>query len=276
MDDKKASLTASVVLFKTNPTVVKRIIDCFERSSVKSKLYLIDNSPDRSLESFCQRDFCTYIFSGKNLGYGKANNLAIKEILYDAKYHLVCNPDIFFDGDVLERLIDFMNKDDSIGQIMPRILYPDGTIQHLCKMLPTPIDLFFRRFVPWLGVAKKRNQDYELRSSGYNKVMNVPYLSGCFMFLRTSALKKVGLFEEKIHLYIEDADLTRRIHKFFKTIFLPTISVYHDYGKGSYKSTRLTLWNIHGATVYFNKWGWFKDTERDQINQELRELYLSN
>ena len=267
-------LTASVVLYKTRPEIVETIISCFRNSNIEYKLYLIDNSPTDALRNYCEGPDCEYLYSGKNLGYGKGNNLAIKKVLDLSKYHLVCNPDIRFDGTVLKNLVEAMDKAPDAGLMMPKVFYNDGSVQHLCKMLPTPADLFMRRFLPEFGFARKRNEQYELRSSGYNKVMNVPYLSGCFMFFRTSVLKEIGLFDERIHLYIEDADLSRRIHQKYQTLFNPAIEIFHGYTKGSYKTLKLTFWNIHGATIYFNKWGWFFDPERRKINKWLEKEYL--
>ena len=96
--------------------------------------------------------------------------------------------------------------------------------------------------------------------------MNVPYLSGCFMLLRTSTLEDVGLFDERFFLYPEDIDLTRRIHKKYKTLFYPYVSVIHEYGRGSYKSMKLLYFHIVNMCRYFNKWGWFFDKERKEIN----------
>ena len=97
--------------------------------------------------------------------------------------------------------------------------------------------------------------------------MNVPYLSGCFMFLRVAALKDVGLFDEKIFMYGEDADLCRRLFEFgYKNIYLPNINIVHAFQKGSHKSVRLTWIGIKSAFYYFNKWGWFFDKKRNSIN----------
>lgn len=87
------------------------------------------------------------------------------------------------------------------------------------------------------------------------------------MFLRTNILKKVGLFDEKFFMYLEDTDLTRRIHKVAKTIYFPYVHIYHEYGKGSYKNFKLLYYHIDSAIKYFNKWGWFFDKERDFINK---------
>ena len=92
-----------------------------------------------------------------------------------------------------QELIDYMEQHKDVASLMPQMYYPNGKRQHLCKLLPTPLDLLGRRFLPrW--VMKKRNRRYELRDTGYTSIMNVPYLSGCFMLLRSDALREVGLF----------------------------------------------------------------------------------
>jgi GT2 family glycosyltransferase len=235
---------------------------------------LIDNSPTDELRAFQDDSRIEYIFTGSNLGFGKAHNIAMRKSLQIANYHVVMNPDIYFDLGCLEKLFEYMEGNIDVGQIMPKILYPNGEIQFLCKLLPAPADLFLRRFLPGFPGAKKRDEQYELRKSGYDKIMNVSYLSGCFMFFRTSALQKVDLFDERIFMYIEDADLTRRMHREFKTIFYPFVSIYHNYEKGSYKRIKLMLYNMHGAFIYFNKWGWIFDRERKTINAKMIENYL--
>jgi GT2 family glycosyltransferase len=170
------------------------------------------------------------------------------------------------------------NKD--VGLVMPKVLYPDGRIQYLCKLLPTPFDLFGRRFLnfyPFKKYIEKRNEIYELRFTGYDKIMEVPYLSGCFMFIRTKVLEKVGLFDERFFMYLEDTDLSRRIHKMAKTIYYPHVHIYHEYGKGSYKNKKLLKYHIESAIKYFNKWGWFFDKERREINKKvLSKLQFSH
>lgn len=106
-----------------------------------------------------------------------------------------------------------------------------------------------------------------MKNSGYNQVMNVPFLSGCFMFLRNESLKKAGLFDERFFLYAEDTDLSRRMHLQFETLFFPGAEIKHVHARGSYKDFRLTFHNIKSAVQYFNKWGWLFDDDRAIINQ---------
>ena len=151
---------------------------------------------------------------------------------------------------------------------MPKVLYPDGRLQPLCKLLPAPQTLIKRRFFSFYKSSlENENYRYELRFSGYDKIMDVPFLSGCFMFLRTEALKKVGLFDERFFLYTEDVDLSRRIHKHYRTVYFPQTSIYHYHQRGSYRNIWLMWCNIKSAVRYFNKWGWVNDSEREFFNQ---------
>jgi GT2 family glycosyltransferase len=270
----KYDITASIVTYKNDRQILVKAIQSFLNTSLKIRLYIIDNSPDDSLQDICDDQRCEYFFTGKNLGFGKAHNIAMRKALVESRYHLVLNPDVYFEGGVLEKIFSFMETRPEVAQVMPKISYPDGEVQRLCKLLPAPADLFFRRFFPWLPGAAERNRKYELWDSGYDKIMNVPYLSGCFMFFRTAALQEIGLFDERIFMYIEDADITRRLHQRYKTLFFPLVTVYHHYAKGSYKSLKLMAYNVHGACIYFNKWGWIFDATRKRINNTVVETYL--
>lgn len=249
-----------------------KVINSFLNSKLNFEkcLYLVDNSPANDLIDIIEHPNVIYITKQSNLGFGKAHNLAIKKAIeQNAKYHLVLNPDIYFEENVLAELIKYMDENPIVGNIMPKIVYPNNKIQYVCKLLPTPMDLILRRFIPFKSWKNKRNEKYELRISGYDKIMNIPYLSGCFMLLRVDVLKEIGLFDENIFMYIEDTDLNRRIHRKYKTIFYPFVKVVHKYQKESYKSKRLLRIHIQSAIYYFNKYGWIIDKERTKYNKEI-------
>jgi len=188
------------------------------------------------------------------------------------------NPDIFFREGTLSNLADFMDSNRDIGQVMPTVLYPDGEMQHLCKLLPTPSDLIIRRFSPFKKWKEAKNHLYEMRFTGYKKQMDVPSLSGCFMFLRVETLKKAGLFDRRFFMYLEDLDLTRRVAEAGRTVYWPEVHIFHEYGKGSYKSPKMLFYHIVSAFAYFNKWGWFSDKKRTLINtrtiSELKPAFI--
>lgn len=271
-------LTASIVAYKNPATILAQTIHSFLNATQDSKLFLIDNSPTDQLKYLAYDPRITYIFNSKNLGFGAGHNISLRRIIDESKYHLVLNPDVYFETDVLLKLYDYMEQDSTIGLVMPRVLYPDGRLQPVCKLLPSPRTLILRRFLNFLTNAlEKENYRYELHLSGYNKIIDAPFLSGCFMFLRTEALRTVGLFDERFFLYTEDTDLSRRIHKHYRTVFYPGATIYHYHQRGSYKSPLLLWRNIQSAIKYFNKWGWAIDKERESFNSRaIQQMSLSS
>ena len=264
-------INGSIVLFKSRPEVIQKVISQFLESSFSNLIYLIDNSPTDSLSYLSkQSSRIKYIHSKSNVGYGAGHNIAIKKsIKKNINFHLIINPDIEMDTEDIDHLFNYMIKNKNVGLVMPKILNTDGSIQYLCKKLPSPINLILRFFTP-SNFMKKSKEKFYLKSTGYNKIMNIPYLSGCFMFLNVEAIKKVGMFDERFFMYPEDIDLTRRIHTKFKTIFYPEVSVVHHHEKASSKSIKMAFIHILNIIRYFNKWGWIFDKQRRLFNARLK------
>jgi hypothetical protein len=267
-------ITCSIVVYHSPLEDLQKAIDSFLGLERNIRLFIVDNSGNDHLRFALRHPNVEYIFPGKNLGYGKAHNLAIRKILGRSKYHLVLNPDVEFNPEILHSLFQFMEQRPSIGLVMPKVLYRNGEMQHLCKMLPAPFDLFLRRFLP--GPLKRPFQAkldrYEMKHVDYNKTMQIPNLSGCFMFLRTEALEQLGAFDERYFMYMEDTDLCRRINAYYQTIYYPVVSIVHGYSKASYKSFRLLRHHLTSSIRYFNKWGWFTDRHRARINTSAMAL----
>ena len=264
-------ITASIVAFHTKHDELKRLLDCALTGYI-DRLFIIDNSSNDELRDFVKdNDKVNYIHS-LNLGYGSGHNVAIrKSIEMGADYHVVLNPDIYWNDNVIERLCEFMDANSDCGLVMPKIVYPSGETQHLCKLLPSPMDLIGRRFIPIKSYQKKHDYQYELHWTGYDSIMEVPSLSGCFMFMRCSVLKHVGGFDERYFMYAEDLDLCRRIGEVSRTMFYPNVVVVHEYEKGSYKSGKLLKYHVASIVKYFNKWGWIFDRKRIEKNRSCIE-----
>ncbi len=263
-------INASIVLYHNTKEQLLKAINSFLNTSLHVRLYLIDNSSNDDLKELALVDErIEYIFNNANLGYGKAHNIAMrKSIADDVPYHVVLNPDIYFDEGVLENLFDYMQSNRDVGHLMPKVLYPDKKLQNLCKLLPTPLDLFARRFIPIKSIVDKINNRYQLDFFNYDEVAEIPFLSGCFMFLRTDVLKQDCLFDENFFMYLEDADLTRRISQVARTIFYPNVFIYHEYQRGAHTSKKLLWFFIKSTFTYFNKYGWFIDDYRKVTNEK--------
>jgi len=269
-------INGCIVLYENDENLLQKAINSFLNTTLHVRLYLIDNSPTDDLKYLSTLDNrIEYIFNSKNLGFGKAHNIALKKSLQQAvPYHLVLNPDVYFEKGTLESLYNYMQENNDVANVMPKVFYPDGRIQYLCKMLPSPMELIIRRFMPSEKIILKINHRYELRDSGYEQEMNIPYLSGCFMFLRVEHLKEIGLFDENIFLHMEDTDLNRRLYQRYRTMYYPRVSITHVHAKESHKRRNHLLMHIKSTLYYFNKWGWFFDKERRQINKNLEKMII--
>lgn len=272
-------VTASIVIYRTEEKFIINLLDILKKSEMVSKVYLIDNSVNESkgVDSYKNYSFVEYI-PHENTGYGSSHNIALKKAFeIQSDYHIILNPDITFNPEVIKNIVQYMDCNKDIGYLLPKVVYPDGEVQYLCKLLPDPIDLFIRRFFK-CSFSQKKIDRYILKNSGYNKIMNPPCLSGCFMFLRCSTLKNNNLlFDERYFMYLEDFDLIRRIHKISKTIFYPYETIIHNHAQESYKSKKMLKIHIQSTIKYFNKWGWFFDKERKAWNKQiLKEIENSD
>ena len=266
-------ITASIITYKHSHEEIKRVIDC-ALGSVIETLYIIDHSPNNQLSVLKNYSSKIQYIRHENKGYGSGHNIAIREaIRLNVVYHAVINPDIHFENGLLNQLADFMEAHPDVGLMMPKVFYPDGRLQYLCKLLPTPWDLIVHRFLP-AKYLKKNLEHFTLAFTGYDHIMNVPYLSGCFMFFRISALKEIGLFDERFFMYAEDINISRRMHEKYKTLFFPDVSITHIHEAASHKSFRMFIVHIKSLVKYFNKWGWFFDETRRKTNRKvLQELH---
>lgn len=272
-DQYIGNLNVSIVRFEQPFEMIASLIALLTQSSVVQTIYLIDNSATE--EPKFQSLPIQYIKNDHNIGFGRAHNIALKKSIdYNVTYHAVINPDITFEPEILNKIVDFMQLNPIVGALMPKVFYPNGNLQYLCKLIPTPTDVFMKRFLPKQWSIKRMNI-FQLKEFGYDKILNVPYLSGCFMVLKIKALKEVGLFDERFFLYPEDIDLSRRIHEHYETIFFPQVSIFHAHEQGSYKNFKLFIIHVTNMIRYFNKWGWINDKKRKQINnQTLDQIYL--
>ena len=269
-------LNISIVLYNPQWQQIVSLTESLLLYPKVRHIYWIDNSGSSAKELPISSQKISYIFNGRNLGYGAAHNIAIRQSIYDdVPYHLVINPDIIITPETLNVLVPFLEEHKVVGCVTPQVKYPDGELQYLCKLLPTPLDVFGRRFLPkrWM---ERRNRRYELRDSGYNRIMNIPYLSGCFMLFRTEAVRKARLFDERFFMYPEDVDLTRRIHRDYLTVYYPHTTIIHNHAKASYRSLRMLWVHIVNMCRYFNKWGWWHDPERKMMNDLAINEYINS
>lgn len=152
--------TASVVTYNHHLLDFEPVLRSLFASPIDI-VYVIDHSDSmldlkQELQEFAQRvlggepelkrkaeaGFRLIYIPHENNGYGGGHNVALKEAQkVGSTYHLVVNPDVWFGPEVIPALIEYMDNHEEVGQMMPKVLYPNGQIQRLAKLLPTPLTL---------------------------------------------------------------------------------------------------------------------------------------
>jgi len=270
---KVKMISVSLVMYCNELEELKIAINCVLKSELVGKIYLIDNSPSDDLQVLQGLDIdrIVYLFQNANLGFGRAHNVGINLATKEGyTYHLILNPDVEFEMNVIEELHSYMKTNLGCGMVTPKIYYKNGDLQYLCKKLPSAFEMFGKR-LPIKFLQNRLNKQLELHHFDYNRTMNIPYLSGCFMFCRMEAFKKVGLFDDRYFMYMEDLDLSRRFHVKYETIFYPEVSIIHGFRSESKVNRKLLVALIVSAIKYFNKFGWIFDSKKNQINKDLEK-----
>ena len=231
----KYDATISIVTYN-NEKEIKTLLDSIldKTKSIDYHVYIVDNcSSDGTVgivkAKMKQSEKITLIENAKNVGFGRAHNQVLP--LMDSKYHAYINPDVAFGNNIINDIAVYMDQNTDIGLITPKVLYPDGRIQILPKKNPKLIYLFARRS-GWKCLSKYKNL-FEMSDMDANKAFDIEFSTGCFIFARTAIIKKIGGFDEDFFLYLEDADLSRRVQKYARVLYNPDFYVYHDWQRGS-------------------------------------------
>lgn len=266
-------VAVSIVTHGAPVEEVERVVGCLLRCRRARTVDIIDNSERENALAYEKRikpmSHRVRIRHTQNRGYGAGHNIALREsIENDLTYHLVINSDIVWEGDVVGELCNVLDERPEVALIMPKIFYPDGALQLTSRRLPTPFDVFAKRFLPRRLIGK-RLKKYLLQEADHDREIDSPYLLGSFMLMRVSSLKRTGIFDERFFMYPEDIDLTRRLHRHYTTLFYPSLSIIHEHRAASRRSVKMLRIHIVNMIRYFNKWGWWIDPERRRMNRTL-------
>lgn len=269
-------LTITIVSYHNEEDVKKAVasIEAHTPSSIKKQIYIVDNASEKEAandagnggavgrmkdtEKFCsslaeleqQYEDAVYLLTGANLGFGGGHNYVMEYL--DSRFHAIVNPDIILEEDAFSKLLSFM-EDESIGMCVPRLVDEEGNLLAVYRRKLTVWDMFIRMFLK--GAFKKRQAYHTMQDADYTKVFDVPFAQGSFLVIRTELFKQLGGFDERFFLYMEDADLCRRVNEVSRLCYCPDATVIHKWEKGSHKSRKLFTLHVKSMISYFAKWG---------------------
>jgi GT2 family glycosyltransferase len=204
-----------------------------------------------------------------NLGYAKANNQGIEEAR--GEYILLLNPDTQVLEDALSLMHEFMEQNQKVGALGPKLLNPDRTVQSSCREFPTFSTLIWE----FLGISQlfPKSKVFGRWRMGYfdfDKLKEVDQPMGSCLMLRRKILEDVGIFDENFEMFFNDVDLCYRIKKSgWKIYFYPDAKVIHHKGASTRKAKAKMIWLSHLAFYKF-----FKKHKTGLGNQLLLFLFF--
>jgi len=257
-------LVLLLVAYHSDATEVDALLHCLTRlpAQIGYAVVVNDYRPGEPVDRLAQGADC-FLANYDNPGYGRSVNRLFQRLVNRADaappYLGILNTDLSWEDGAFTQLLTWLRSHPRVSLAVPQIVSPDGVVQHLCKRNPTLLGLFSRRFLPlwckpsWLT---RYDQWYVMGDCDYQQVFPAAYLSGCCMLVRTDAFQRVGGFDERYFLYLEDADITRLLCHYGDCVHLPVTRVVHSWGRGNYRNIRLVIVNLISAWHYFRKWGW--------------------
>ncbi len=271
------SLSVGVVTFGSGTGVVRSLLDSLvealgrasEELDLRASVHVVCNDESAEqvramaalVDEFADAGplpmRCRLIAGQGNIGYGAAQNLAIRRS--SAEFHLVLNPDVVLDAHALVESVRFLEAHPSAVMAAPRGFDADGAYAGLAKREPSVLVLLLRALSvpPSTGPLGSRVGRYvynDCLPSG--EPLRVHLASGCYMFCRTSALQDVGGFDERYFLYFEDYDLCRRIAVHGGIHEVPGVKIRHQGGHTARRGPRRIARFVRSGIRYFNTYGW--------------------
>jgi hypothetical protein len=253
---KKFDLSILIISYNTEKITInclKSIINSLRNSSLKYEIVIVDNaSQDNSV--FAIKKFksklknnnveINLIENKNNIGFGSANNQAAKVAKSD--YLLLLNSDIIVLNSAIEKLYNFYKQNEkTIHFLGGKLLNKDLTPQPSCGPMYTLPMVFAHLFL--------RGDYWGLTRSSPNKIKEVDWVSGACILTKKEYFEKVGGFDEKIFMYMEEIDLLHRAKKEgFRIFFYPEAQFIHLGGQSSGGRT-FPILQVYRGLIYFYK-----------------------
>ncbi|MCJ7552663.1 MAG: glycosyltransferase family 2 protein, partial [Ignavibacteriaceae bacterium] len=241
----------SIIIVNYNVKVfLQNLLDSIQKASsgIQTEVIIVDNASDDGSIEFLREKYpqIKLIVNKTNLGFGKANNIGLKEA--KGKFILFLNPDTIVAEDTFSKMIEFFNQTPDAGLAGCKILNPDGTLQLSCRRsFPGPWTSFTKvTGLSTLFPKSKIFARYNLTYLDENQTYEVDAISGSFMMIRKEVYDKVGGFDEQFFMYGEDLDLCYRIQKAgHKVYYVHSTQIIHYKGESTKRS------NIDETKVFY-------------------------
>ncbi len=246
---------------------------CFRRLAValreiSHEIWLVDNQSTDGTPAFVQQEFpeINCLVTTRNGGFSYGNNVGLRQLGFGDEdrnlppsfhYVMLLNPDTEVHPDALHNMLDFMAEHQDVGVVGPRLVRANGELDHGCKRgEPTPWAVFCH--IAGLSRLFPRSPhfaQYTLSYVGEQATADVDSVSGACQLMRGTALKEVGLLDEKsFFMYGEDLDHCLRFRqRGWRVVYRAEARVLHHKGSATRKSSGVMILAFHRAMAAFHR-----------------------
>lgn len=201
------------------------------KTKVKYEIIVVDNEGNSKLKNHLKFEKgIKYIKSPKNLGYSAGNNLGAKYA--KGKYLLILNPDTELKSGVIDKLVQFLDKNTNSAIVAPILVDIKGKIlfQISSKRLTPLIYIYTYTIAAKIFPDNSIKKEFLKENINSKKPYEVDVIPGSAFMIRKSIFDKIGGFDEKFFLYFEDNDICDRVRKAgYKIYKIPGARVFHDW-----------------------------------------------
>lgn len=247
-------LTVVIVSYNVRDYIAQCLLSLSRAlQGLEAEVYVVDNHSHDDTVAYLREQFpeVTVIASNHNLGFARANNIAIRQT--QGSYVLLLNPDTIVAETTISEAVAFMDDHPEAGGLGVRMLRDDGfDAKESRRGLPTPSVAFYKMSGLCSRFPKSRRfGHYYMGYLPWDEPAQIEVISGAFCLLRREALDKIGLLDEDFFMYGEDIDLSYRLLKGgYQNWYLPA-KILHYKGESTQKSSFRYVHVFYDAMLIF-------------------------
>lgn len=231
------------------------------REGLTLEIFVVDNDSrdgiDDVVARFRQRSDIrvTLIRNGRNLGFAKANNLAIRRS--SGRYVALLNPDTRVTKGALKRMVEWMDSRPDVGVAGPKLLNADGSVQPSVRRFPRLLDqalILLKLHHLWPSAPPFKG--YLAHDFDYGREQEVDQLMGAALFVRRKVFERVGLLDERFFIWFEEVDFCKRAKDAgWVVAYVPSAAIVHHGGKSFAQAMTLKKQRYFTSSMrkYFRK-----------------------
>lgn len=248
-------LSIIIPSYNTKEMTMKCLGSLGNLGTLETEIIVVDNgSKDGTIGEIREIRGIRVIENKENLGFAKAINQGLKEA--KGKYVLLLNSDTVVEKGTVEKMMEYLESNSQVGVVGCQLRNSDGSVQSSGGYLPNLFNLaawsLFLDDLPWV---REFFPAYHVKSkSFYLQEQFLGWVSGAFFLTKKEVIEKVGLFDEKMFMYVEEVDWCERVkNNGYGVVFNPEAWITHEKGGSGEHNKAGIIEEFNGLKYFFQK-----------------------